>query len=161
LTNPLVAGFLRGGILLSLTWVYFLTLEALVNPKKSIHVLVVDDHEILRTSLKQTLASFADLQTTGEAANGREALAACAETQPDVILMDMIMPEMDGIEAARQIRSEYPQIGIILWTFSSSPELDDKAHASGANRILTKTISSDDLANHIREVDHLKNGLAV
>ncbi len=131
-----------------------------MSPPRAIRVLVVDDHEALRTSLRKTLALYPDILPTAEAANGRDAVASCAVSQPDVILMDMTMPGMDGIEAARQIRHQYPGIGIILWAFASSPELSEKARASGANRILTKVIPPDDLANHIREVSHLKNGLA-
>lgn len=131
-----------------------------MNTKKTIRVLVVDDHEALRASLKQALALHTDILPAAEAGNGREALASCAETQPDVVLMDMSMPGMDGIEAARLIRGAYPKVGIILWAFSSNPELVEKARASGANRILTKILSSDELANYIREVNRLNNGVA-
>jgi two-component system, NarL family, response regulator LiaR len=132
-----------------------------VNPTKAIRVLVVDDHEALRNSVRQILSLYADILPDGEASDGITAIASCAERHPDVILMDMIMPVMDGIEAAHRIRNEYPEVGIILWAFSSSPELAEKARASGANRILTKILPPDDLVNHIREVSHLKNGYAV
>jgi two-component system nitrate/nitrite response regulator NarL len=133
-------------------------LEAPVKSHKKIFVLLVDDHEALRASLRQILSLYADILPAAEVGNSREALLSCAEAQPDVVLMDMNMPDMDGIETARQMRSKYPKIGIILWAFSSSAESAALAPTSGANRILTKTISPDELVKHIREVSRLKRG---
>ncbi len=129
-----------------------------MNPTKVIRVLVVDDHEALRASLKQILSLYADISPAGEAGDGLTAIALCAENLPDVILMDITMPKMDGIEAARRIRNAHPEIGIILWTFSSSPELAKKARTSGADLILAKVLPPDDLAACIREVSQHKNG---
>ncbi|MEO8396762.1 MAG: response regulator transcription factor, partial [Chloroflexota bacterium] len=70
-----------------------------MNPQTPIRIVIVDDHAMLRTGLAVFLKSYADLELVGEATNGKEALAVCAEKQPDVVLMDLMMPIMDGVTA--------------------------------------------------------------
>ena len=76
-------------------------------------VLLVDDESLVRRILKQILASYQDMELVGEAANGEEAIAAVGRLQPDIVLMDIRMPALDGIAAAREIRLKYPHVKII------------------------------------------------
>src|SRR5512145_650481 len=81
-----------------------------------IRVMIVDDHAMLRKGLAVFIMSYDDLKLVGEAANGEEALALCAEIHPDIVLMDLMMPIMDGINATRHIHREYPEIQVIVLT---------------------------------------------
>ena len=74
-----------------------------------IRVLIVDDHEIIRTGITYSLSAFHDLELVGEADSGREALRLCSETQPDVVLMDMLMPGMDGVQTTAAIKKQQPR----------------------------------------------------
>ena len=85
----------------------------MVEPK-AIHILTVDDHELVRKGIRFTLLSIEDIELVGEARNAEEALQACAEKQPDVVIMDMRMEgDMDGISATRAIRERYPKIQVL------------------------------------------------
>src|SRR5579862_3364854 len=86
---------------------------AIQNP---IRIGIVDNHAMLRQGIAIILTSYPDLKVAGEAANGIEALALCAEKRPDVVLMDLKMPVMDGISATRRIRCDYPEIQVIAFT---------------------------------------------
>ncbi|MBL8154537.1 MAG: response regulator transcription factor [Anaerolineae bacterium] len=121
-----------------------------MNGKAPIRVLVVDDHEVVRRGLSFALAAHEDLLLAGEAADGQEALEACAAAQPDVILMDIQMPRMNGIEAARLIRQQHPQVRIIaLTTFSDEETVRDMLQA-GCSGYLLKTTTMNELASAIR-----------
>ena len=117
-----------------------------------IRILLVDDHEIVRVGLKAFLSGFDDIEVAGEAANGREAVERAAELSPDVILMDMMMPEMDGIDAIRAIRDrDLPGRAIALTSFAT----DDKifpAIKAGAMGYLLKDSSPGELLEAIRRV---------
>jgi NarL family two-component system response regulator LiaR len=129
-----------------------------VNPEnqmsepKVITVLVVDDHPIVCDGLKNMLLVFDDLVLVGEASNGHEALACCHQDTPDVILMDILMPVMDGIQATQTILEQYPQVKIII--LSSYPDDDhvQEALEAGAKGFLLKNAHIDNLANAIRTV---------
>ena len=86
------------------------------NPHQPIRVMIVDDHTMVRRGLATILKVFDDLQLVGEAENGAEAIKLCGEAQPDVILMDMVMPDMDGATTTRVIRQQFPQVQIIALT---------------------------------------------
>src|ERR671924_677611 len=90
--------------------------------KNRIRVLIVDDHGVVRSGLAAFLKAFDDLELVGEAANGRDALHLCAQVRPDVVLMDLMMPEMDGAAAVRAIRQQYPRIQVIALTSSREGE---------------------------------------
>jgi two-component system, NarL family, response regulator LiaR len=115
-----------------------------------IRVLIVDDHEMVRRGLSLFLRSFDDLMLVGEASNGEEAVKMCEETQPDVVLMDIVMPGVSGIEATRIIREKYPHIQIVALTSSSDTSSVTAAIQAGATSYLLKNISDDQLANAIR-----------
>ena len=119
----------------------------MANP---IRVLVVDDHKVVRGGLKAFLLSFDDLELVGEAKNGHEALLKCAEVKPDVVLMDLVMPEMDGPTATRAIRNAYPTIQVIALTSFPEEELVEQALQAGAISYLLKTVEPDELADAIR-----------
>lgn len=121
-----------------------------MTERKPIRVLVVDDHNIVRSGLATFIKSFDDLVLAGEAADGQEAVRACAEAQPDVILMDLVMPGMDGVEAIGAIRQAYPHIRIIALTSFAEQELVQRALRAGAIGYLLKNVSIDELANAIR-----------
>jgi len=121
-----------------------------MNPSSPIRILVVDDHEVIRRSLTIFLRAFENFELVGEAANGREAVNLCAQTKPNVILMDMVMPEMDGVAATRAIRAQNPDIQVIaLSTFKDESLVRDMLKA-GAVGYLLKNTTIDELANAIR-----------
>jgi NarL family two-component system response regulator LiaR len=115
-----------------------------------IRIVIVDDHAMLRKGLAVFLMSYPDLQLVGEVANGKEALALCADKRPDVILMDLMMPIMDGITATRLIRQDYPEIQVIALTSFGEERLIKDALEAGVISYLFKKISADDLARAIR-----------
>src|SRR5258708_3311110 len=115
-----------------------------------IRVVLVDDHAMLRRGLAVFLASYSDLKLVGEAANGQEALALCAEKHPDVVLMDLMMPVMDGITATRLIRRDYQNIQVIALTSFGEEALIKEILEAGAISYLFKKVSADDLVVAIR-----------
>lgn len=125
--------------------------------KKShmIRVLVVDNHEHVRTGLAVFLASFDDIQPIGQAASGRDAIAQAAKLKPEVILMDIDLPEIDGIKATEQIIKEQPDIQIVLMSSFQSKETILRALEAGAARYLQKDTATDEIATVIREVYNL------
>ena len=86
------------------------------SPSQPIRVMLVDDHTMVRRGLATFLRVFDDLELVGEAENGEAAIRLCAEILPDVILMDMVMPDMDGAAATRLIRQQFPQVQVIALT---------------------------------------------
>jgi len=115
-----------------------------------IRVLIVDDYEMVRSGLATFLEAFDDLELVGEAANGTEAVRLCATVRPNVILMDLVMPEMDGIAATRAIRQAYPAVQVIALTSFGDQDLVQRALQAGAVSYLFKNASIDVLANAIR-----------
>jgi NarL family two-component system response regulator LiaR len=122
-----------------------------MNSSPLIRVLLVDDHNVVRSGLATFLKAYDDLELIGEARNGLEAIHLCQQTQPDVILMDLMMPEMDGIAATRAILADFPQVKVIAMTSFEDQELVQGVLAAGAISYLIKNVSSDDLAKAIRE----------
>ena len=116
----------------------------------TINVMIVDDHDMVRHGLAAFVNSIDDLNLVGEAANGKQAIAMCNETDPDVVLMDMIMPEMDGVEATKVILSEHPEIQVIALTSFKKDDLKKAVLEAGAFGYLLKNASIDELASTIR-----------
>jgi NarL family two-component system response regulator LiaR len=115
-----------------------------------IKVMIVDDHPIVRDGLKNMLLAFDDLQLSGEAGDGRDALARCQQAQPDVILMDVIMPGMDGIAATRAILEQCPQVKIIMLTSFVEDSTVQSSLEAGAVGYLLKNAPINTLAEAIR-----------
>ena len=115
-----------------------------------IRVMVVDDHGIVRGGLATFLMTCEDMELVGEAANGEQALKLCSQVEPDVILMDLVMPGMDGATATRLIREQCPAIQVIALTSFKEQELVEGALQAGAIGYLLKDVSAEELANAIR-----------
>ncbi len=119
----------------------------MTNP---IRIMLVDDHAMVRRGLATFLQVFDEFELVGEAENGMQAIQTCAQVVPDVILMDMVMPEMDGATATRAIRQQFPRIQVIALTSFKEGELIKNALEAGAIGYLLKDVSVDDLARAIR-----------
>jgi two-component system, NarL family, response regulator LiaR len=115
-----------------------------------IRVMVVDDHTMVRLGLATLLKSFDDLELVGEADTGVAAVRMCEEVLPDVILMDMVMPDMDGAVATRMIRQRFPQVEVIALTSFKTADLVKNALEAGAIGYLLKDVSADELVRAIR-----------
>ena len=118
---------------------------------KPIRVMLVDDHTMVRRGLATFLKVYKDLTLAGEAENGEAAVQICGEVQPDVILMDMVLPKMDGAEAIREIRKKFPKIQIIALTSFKEEKIIKSALEAGAIGYLLKDVSADILAQAIRD----------
>jgi NarL family two-component system response regulator LiaR len=115
-----------------------------------IRVMLVDDHAVVRSGLGAFLLAFDDLELVAEANGGEEAVRLCEQVQPDVVLMDLVMPGMDGAAATRAIRERCPQIQVIALTSFKEKELVQGAMEAGAIGYLLKNVSADELADAIR-----------
>jgi NarL family two-component system response regulator LiaR len=121
-----------------------------MSEQAPINVLIVDDHPIIRHGIKTMLFTFDDITVVGEAGNGLEALARCQETTPDVILMDIVMPGMNGVETTRAVLARYPQVKIIVLTSFPDRDLVQETLEAGAIGYLLKDSPIDALGDAIR-----------
>jgi NarL family two-component system response regulator LiaR len=121
-----------------------------MNETKPIRVMLVDDHAVVRSGLSAFLSAYDDFELVGEAASGEIAIQLCQEVQPDVVLMDLVMPSMDGATATGLIRENCPQIQVIALTSFKEQELVEGALKAGAIGYLLKDVSADELASAIR-----------
>ncbi len=112
--------------------------------------MIVDDQPVVRSGLSTFLLAFDDLEYVGEAGGGAEAVERCLELRPDVILMDLVMPDVNGAEATRRIKEACPQVQVIALTSYREDDLVQGALRAGALSYLLKNISADELANAIR-----------
>jgi NarL family two-component system response regulator LiaR len=119
-------------------------------PSQPIRVMLVDDHTMVRRGLATFLKVFDDLELAGEAASGDAAIQLCAQVLPDVVLMDMVMPDMDGATATRAIRGQFPMVQVIALTSFKEEWLIQSALQAGAIGYLLKDVSADELARAIR-----------
>jgi DNA-binding NarL/FixJ family response regulator len=115
-----------------------------------IRVVIADDHAVVRTGLAQLLSTLEDVELVGSAANGAEAVAACREQRPDVVLMDLEMPGVDGIEATRRIKAAGPETAVVVLTSFSDRERILRALDAGAAGYLLKDAEPDELARAVR-----------
>lgn len=120
------------------------------SSSKPIRVMLVDDHLMVRKGLATFLKVFNDLQLAGEAESGEAAIQLCAEVHPDVVLMDLVLPKMDGATATRAIRQQFPQVQVIVLTSFKEGELITNALEAGAIGYLLKDVSADELVQAIR-----------
>lgn len=127
-------------------------------PSEPLRILLVDDHPLVRNGLRALLSSVPDLAVVGEAANGQEAIAQALELQPDIILMDLHMPELNGVEATRQIVQASPRTGILVLTMLEDDASVFAAMRAGARGYLLK---GADQAEVLRAIDVIAHGEAI
>lgn len=120
------------------------------SSSKRIRVMLVDDHAMVRRGLATFLKVYDDLQLAGEAESGEDAIRLCVEVLPDVILMDLSLPAMDGAAATRAIRQRFPQVQVLALTSFKEGKLVKNALEAGAIGYLLKDVTSDELAQAIR-----------
>jgi DNA-binding NarL/FixJ family response regulator len=113
-------------------------------------ILIVDDHQVVRRGLQMTIDAEKDMRVVGEAANGAQVLALIQKHKPDVVLMDLQMPEMNGVDALKQIRPAYPNLPILILTTFTDDAHVYAALRAGASGFLLKEMSGDDLVAAIR-----------
>ena len=113
-------------------------------------VLLVDDHAVVRSGLGAVLLSYDDMTMVGEAGNGQEAIRLCEKLQPDVVLMDLMMPVMDGVAATTIIKKQWPKIQVIALTSFKEKEMVEGALKAGALSYLLKNVSAAELVTAIR-----------
>jgi len=131
-----------------------------MSDREMIRVLLVDDHNVVRSGLSAFLTAFDDLNLVGEANNGREAVKKAAELSPDVVLMDLVMPEMDGAEATAEILERDPDLKVIALTSFKEKDLIERVMEAGAIGYLLKNVGADELAQAIRDAVEGKPTLA-
>jgi NarL family two-component system response regulator LiaR len=112
--------------------------------------MLVDDHAVVRSGLSAFLMAFEGLELVGEAGSGEEALRLCEQDQPDVVLMDLVMPGMDGVQTTRAIRERFPQVQVIALTSFPEEDLVQGALRAGALSYLLKNVSAQELASAIQ-----------
>src|SRR6185436_6623165 len=105
----------------------------------ALRILIADDHAAVRRSVRTLLESHAEWIVCGEAADGEEAVERVAQLQPDVVLLDLEMPKLNGLQAARRIRDRAPKVQILVLTMHDSPSLDDEARRAGARAVVAKS----------------------
>ncbi len=115
-----------------------------------IRVMLVDDHAVVRSGLSTFLMTCDDMELVGDASSGEQALNLCPQSKPDVVLMDLVMPGMDGATATRKIRERCPEIQVIVLTSFKEQELVQGALQAGAIGYLLKDVTAEELANAIR-----------
>jgi NarL family two-component system response regulator LiaR len=121
-----------------------------MDDRDRIKIMIVDDHPVIRDGLKSMLLAFEDLELIGEAENGSAALALCQQNTPDLILMDILMPGMDGIRATQIILERYPQVKILILTSYPEDDMVQRSLEVGAIGYLIKSATIDSMANAIR-----------
>ena len=131
-----------------------------MNTAQPIRFMIVDDHAMVRKGLITFLKNMPDLTLVGEACDGREAIEMCGEYQPDVILMDLVMPELGGVAATRAIHQHWPHVQVIALTSFQEKELVQDALQAGAIGYLLKNVSGEELAEAIRQAHSGKPTLA-
>jgi DNA-binding NarL/FixJ family response regulator len=115
-------------------------------------ILIADDHEMIRTVLRNLINSHQGWQVCAEASNGSEAVAQAKQLRPDVIVLDLAMPVMDGMTAAREIRRNSPGAQMIMFTLHASPEVEEHARRAGVVKVVSKARNSARLVTAIEQV---------
>jgi two-component system nitrate/nitrite response regulator NarL len=124
----------------------------------SVRVLLADDHETVRAGLRVVLAQEPRFQICGEAENGRDAVAKVQQLQPDAVILDVSMPVMNGLEAAREIRRVAPSTKIVMFSMHDSTQMIETARQAGADAFVLKSAPSQDLVRTIRDLVPVANG---
>ena len=121
-----------------------------MSTDERIRVMVVDDHEIVRIGLKQVLDLSGEFEVVGQAADGEEAVRVAAEVSPDLVLMDVIMPRKDGVEACREIMESAPNVRVVMLTASNAEDAVVESVAAGASGYLLKETDMEQLLSALR-----------
>jgi NarL family two-component system response regulator LiaR len=121
-----------------------------MNADRPIKVMIVDDHAVVRSGLSAFLLAFDDLDHVGDATGGADAVSKCTSLRPDVVLMDLVMPGVDGAEATRRIKEACPEVQVIALTSYKEDDLVQGALKAGAISYLLKNVTADELAEAIR-----------
>jgi DNA-binding NarL/FixJ family response regulator len=127
----------------------------LAKATKRIKVLIVDDHWVVRDGIKSVLELENDIEVVGQAVNGKDALEKVGELSPDIVIMDIVMPEMNGLEATKQIYKEYPQTRVVMLSQYDDEENILAAEQIGAYGFIPKRAASSQLVNAIRAVHYV------
>jgi NarL family two-component system response regulator LiaR len=127
---------------------------------EKIRVLIVDDHDMVRKGLIVLLENFAEFEIVGDTASAQVGVAICQREKPDVVLMDMVMPDMNGATATRLIKESCPDIQVVILTSFSEENLIQEGLKAGAIGYLMKNISVDELANAVRRAYQRQSTLA-
>ena len=123
------------------------------NASVKISILIVDDMEPVRQSLRTIFQLTDDFEVVGEACNGLEAIQAAEQLKPDLVLMDLEMPALGGLEATRQIKEQHPEIGVVILTIHGNDEARDQALRAGSDAFVEKEAPTDHLLAAIREIN--------
>ena len=115
-------------------------------------IVIVDDHQLVREGLRDLLEDALDIEVVGEAANGQEALLLCSRLKPDLVLMDVRMPEMDGLVATREIKQRYPEISVMMVTMHENPDYLLEALKAGAAGYVLKDGLRQEVVTAVRRV---------
>ncbi len=118
----------------------------------TIHILLADDHTILRAGLKMMLNAQPDMEVVGEAQDGRQALHEAQRLHPDIILMDITMPDMNGIEATKQVKKQLPDVKVLILTMHENDEYVFQALRAGASGYMLKEAADTDLINALHVI---------
>jgi DNA-binding NarL/FixJ family response regulator len=118
----------------------------------TIRLLIADDHALVRSGLRSMLEREPGFEIIGEAEDGREAVELCRSLRPDLVLMDVRMPRMDGLEATRTIKQEWPEIGVLMVTMHENPDYMLEAIKAGAAGYVLKDAPLDELISAARRV---------
>ena len=113
-------------------------------------ILIVDDSSLIRRNLRRTLESVDDWQVVGEAVNGREGIEKANELRPDLIVLDLSMPVLNGFEAGRNLHKTMPEIPLILYSLHTDKNVEKEALALGFSSVLSKSADTNDLLNEAR-----------
>lgn len=125
---------------------------------KNARLLIVDDHEIFRRGLRALLEPSSEWQICGEAVDGVDAVEQCKTLKPDIVVLDVSMPRLNGLEAARLIRRENPESKIIIITQHDSPQIRSAAHEAGARAFVTKSAVGSELVSALRNLIQTHSG---
>lgn len=131
-----------------------------MSDERTIRVLLVDDHAVVRTGLSTFLVAYDDIELVGEARGGEHALLLCEQRRPDVVLMDLVMPEMDGVTATQKIRERYPETQVLALTSFRDEKLVQGALKAGAIGYLLKDVTAEELAQAVRAAHSGKSTLS-
>jgi two-component system, NarL family, response regulator DegU len=122
------------------------------NTRKPTRLAIVDDHKLTRESLQNMLSDETDIEIVGEAANGRQALLLCSRLKPDLILMDVRMPEMDGLAATKEVKDRYPETSVMMLTMHENPDYLLEALKAGAAGYVLKDAPQKEIIEAVRRI---------